>query len=167
MAIGSYMLEFDSRPDQGPMWIGPFGSSEAADREARRITGGVGEWSWSVVPLTAPEESIKYRKKPVEVEAEHFSSLNGERIVEWINTNGGTARLHIIDKMYDRDTDSFKPIDDYPPSITIETLEGTMCANVGDWMIQDALGNPDPAEARLAIDEWKRRLYAKAGGCGE
>ncbi len=57
MATAGFVLEFDSRPDQGPMWIGPFDTAEAADREALRITGGVGEWSWSVVPLTAPEES--------------------------------------------------------------------------------------------------------------
>ncbi|MFF4026971.1 hypothetical protein ACFYY5_29385 [Nocardia elegans] len=90
----------------------------------------------------------KYKKRPVEIEAEHLSSLNGERITEWINANGGTARLGVIKWIYDRDTDTRKPYDgDNPLWIEIETLEGTMTANVGDWIIRGVAGEFYPCRS--------------------
>ncbi|MGW5519097.1 hypothetical protein [Nocardia africana] len=104
--------------------------------------------------MTSPQ---RYRKKPIEIEAEHLSSLNGERITEWINTNGGTARLGVIKWIYDRDTDTRKPYDgDNPLWIEIETLEGTMTANVGDWIIRGVAGEFYPCRGDIFEATYER-----------
>lgn len=75
------------------------------------------------------------------VEAEHLSSLNGQRITDWINENGGTARLRTIERTYHAASDMFLPYDgDNPLWIEIDTLEGTMSANIGDWIIRGVQG---------------------------
>lgn len=61
----------------------------------------------------------KYRKKPVEIEAVHFTDVAaGSRIAQWC---GGTNV-------------------DSPHEIRIETLEGTMTAVLGDWIIRGVKG---------------------------
>jgi hypothetical protein len=79
--------------------------------------------------------ALRYRKRPVVIEAEHLSSLNGDQVTEWIRANGGHARHVYSDpirrEMFDGDC---------PNWIEIETLEGTMTANVGDWIIRGVKG---------------------------
>lgn len=97
--------------------------------------------------------ALRYRKKPVEIEAELLSSLNGDRVTEWIRSNGGKA-LHVYAdpirrEMFDGDC---------PNWIEIKTLEGTMTANVGDWIIRGVKGEfypckPDIFEATYEAAE--------------
>jgi len=68
----------------------------------------------------------KFRKKPVEVYAYRWTANSYDettKIIEWILSNGGTARFI-----------------DYDPSmgkyIAIDTLEGIMRAMPGDWIIR-------------------------------
>lgn len=76
---------------------------------------------------------MKFRKKPVVIEARCFLTNNEptdrhlDDLVRWIVSNGGQAR-------HDR-TDIF-----------IQTLEGEMRANVGDWIIQGVKGEFYPCK---------------------
>lgn len=68
---------------------------------------------------------MKYRKKPVEIEAIQFED-NSDRICEIAEFMGGDLRVNYEDK------DN--------PYIPIETLEGTMKASVGDYIIKGVKG---------------------------
>lgn len=56
------------------------------------------------------------RKKPVVVAAMHYEGWNRDNVLRWINGIGGVASA--VDG-----------------NIIIETLEGRMAANSGDWVI--------------------------------
>lgn len=76
------------------------------------------------------------RKKPVEVEAMHYNSFNGDEVAKWC---GG--RL-----IFGRTTNGISAESYY--EIQIQTLEGDMYAGVGDWIIKGVKGefypcNPD------------------------
>lgn len=78
---------------------------------------------------------MKYRKKPVVIEAVQFTTNNErgsptmDRIVSWVNE-------HSIGKIARHDgTD-----------IYIVTLEGTMRASVGDWIIRGVNGEFYPCK---------------------
>lgn len=80
---------------------------------------------------------MKYRKKPVVIEAEKFDSEHhGHEIAEWC---GGSNEKS-------------------PGQIQIETLEGTMTASLGDYIIKGVQGEfypckPDIFEATYeAVD---------------
>jgi len=76
---------------------------------------------------------MKFRKKPVVIEANQFETnnepenVNMEFIVKWINGNKGMARHDSTD-------------------IYIQTLEGEMKAGVGDWIIQGVNGEFYPCK---------------------
>lgn len=77
----------------------------------------------------------RFRKKPVVVEAIQFSGDNTVEIAEllgWECTDG-----------------------DHSESIIVETLEGDVTANVGDWVIRGVMGEGYPCRDdifRLAYD---------------
>lgn len=75
---------------------------------------------------------MKYRKKPVVIEAIQFID-NADRIMEIHEFLGGdTMRINYEDK--------------YNPYIKIETLEGTMKASVGDYIIKGVNGEFYPCK---------------------
>ena len=65
----------------------------------------------------------KYRKKPVVVEAEQFTSESKDRVFAWISRNKAAG----VDL-------------DGNPTLQIQTLEGVMTANLGDWIIKGVAG---------------------------
>lgn len=73
----------------------------------------------------------KFRKLPVEVEAMQVLDDLGNHaaIHRWINENGGTARMPAFD-----------------PWLIIETLEGDMRADLGDWVIRGVAGEFYPCK---------------------
>jgi len=71
---------------------------------------------------------MKYRKKPVVIEAERFTGNNWEAMGEFV---GGKAS---IAKEYRKDI------------LLIETLEGTMRADAGDWIIKGVKGEFYPCK---------------------
>lgn len=75
---------------------------------------------------------MKYRKKPVVIDAMHFKTNNDDgtcmkEIENWVFAEGG--------EITNNNTD-FK----------IETLEGIMTANVGDWIIKGVNGEFYPCK---------------------
>lgn len=79
--------------------------------------------------------STKYRKKPVEVEAYQFDGDNGYALADWINNGGSEAEC-----CYDRCNGGF--------AVYVETLEGTMQAAKGDWIIRGTEGEFYPVKGR-------------------
>src|SRR5690606_24767089 len=81
---------------------------------------------------------MKYRKKPVVIEAMRFEgtppdATNASSIIDWILAEGKhAARFHLTD-----DDDAY---------IAIDTLEGTMRADRGDWIIRGVQGEFYPCK---------------------
>lgn len=66
---------------------------------------------------------MKFRKKPVVIEAWQFTVDNLPSIPEWINQDGLAGE-----------------------SLFIDTLEGTMRADTGDWIIKGVNGEVYPCK---------------------
>lgn len=75
----------------------------------------------------------KYRKKPVEIEAVRFLGFNQSEVVGWVVNNGGTASFH---EAGEKVPGPGRGITTLPEYIAIDTLEGTMKAFVGDYVIK-------------------------------
>ena len=69
----------------------------------------------------------KYRKKPVIVEALHFEGRDAGRVVDWINSNGGTAAI-VGDHLH------IKTLEDGPNG------EAKHVADPGDYIIRGVQG---------------------------
>jgi hypothetical protein len=74
---------------------------------------------------------MKYRKKPVVIEAMQLQSDNVSKVLEWM---GG---LGVSSGGYDQND---------MPFITIKTLEGNMTAEVGDYIIKGVKGEFYPCK---------------------
>lgn len=85
---------------------------------------------------------MKYRKKPVIIEAVQFED-NSDRIIEIHEFMGGdTIRVNYEDK------DN--------PYLKIETLEGTMKASVGDYIIKGVNGEFYPCKPDIFEKTYER-----------
>ncbi len=71
---------------------------------------------------------MKFRKKPVVIEAIQFTGSNWEKIGEIVGQKASLARKH----------DS--------PILLINTLEGEMRADIGDWIIKGVKGEFYPCK---------------------
>lgn len=80
-------------------------------------------------------EQLKYRKRPVVIEAIQWDGTPtaATPIIDWILAGGGTARYHNIETVL-------------PQSIYIDTLEGTMRAEPRDWIIRGVQGEFYPCK---------------------
>ena len=76
-------------------------------------------------------EAMKYRKKPVEIEAHQWDGTaeKATEIIDGILMNGGSAT-------YRCDGPGGCPGTEGSHYIVIQTLEGDMLASPGDWIIQ-------------------------------
>ncbi len=70
----------------------------------------------------------KFRKKPVEIEAEQFTEENKNRAFNFIRCN------------------CHADFEDDLPVIKIQTLEGVMTARIGDWIIKGVNGEFYPCK---------------------
>lgn len=72
---------------------------------------------------------MKFRKKPVVIDATNWdgSVEDATRVIDWVLEGDGTARY--IDYP-----------DGEPKYVAIDTLEGTMLASPGDWIIRGVQG---------------------------
>lgn len=88
----------------------------------------------------------KYTKKPVTIEATQWDGTVEEatRIIDWILSGGGKARYHEEipeeKKVWEPDGKSYEIIEARPALIYIDTLEGLMRADKGDFIIRGIKG---------------------------
>ena len=76
---------------------------------------------------------MRYRKKPVEIEAVHFADAT-------------LGTLDKISKFMDQEQEIVFDNDTAEPKIKIETLEGSMFASVGDYIIKGIKGEFYPCK---------------------
>lgn len=90
-----------------------------------------------------------YRKKPVVIEAMQFgSTADASPIIDWILYNGGTARYHEPVPEY-VSPDGKQGHSEILESIAIDTLEGTMSAMLGDYIIRGVHGEFYPCKPEI------------------
>lgn len=81
--------------------------------------------------MSAPKQ---YRKKPVVIEAmqfEPFDGRNGREVSEWVGDAFVGSRSHKDGRFF---------------QLSIRTLEGTMTALPGDWLIKGVAGEVYPCK---------------------
>lgn len=85
----------------------------------------------------------RYRKKPVEIEAVQWDGTaeGATSIIDWILASGPTASYTCSNPDRCSGTDG-----DVPHSISIQTLEGTMRAELDDWIIKGVAGEFYPCK---------------------
>jgi hypothetical protein len=89
----------------------------------------------------------RYRKKPIVVEAMQW--LGGAEaatpVIDWVLAAGErSARYH--EYVEAGEDDEGKGWPDDPEHLAIDTLEGTMRADVGDWVIRGVQGEHYPCK---------------------
>lgn len=89
---------------------------------------------------------MKYRKKPVVIEAIQFDGENGRAVIEWIRLG---------------EVDCGLSVNEY---ITIETLEGCMKATLGDWIIKGIAGEFYPCKDSIFTATYERVSESEAQG---
>ena len=70
---------------------------------------------------------MRFRKKPVVIEALQFTGTNGEEIEKFTNNNARTLATHT-------------------PLMKVSTLEGEMQVRTGDWVIKGIAGEFYPCK---------------------
>jgi hypothetical protein len=76
---------------------------------------------------------MKFRKKPVVVDAMQFIGNNGDDVVEWAKSLGANDAI-------------FWNTSNTTGCVGIRTLEGTMHASPGDWIIRGTAGEFYPCK---------------------
>lgn len=91
-------------------------------------------------------EPLKFRKKPVVIEAARWDGTaeGAGPIIDWILTGDSTASYWCSDS-----TRCAENAGDTPHTIAIQTLEGTMHATVGDWVIKGIQGEFYPCKGDI------------------
>lgn len=100
---------------------------------------------------------MKYRKKPIEIEAWQFDpSRPATDVPVWISLS-----------WWHEDTvpEPLGLLRRGSPCLLIPTLEGTMRANIGDWIIRDVNGEVYPC--RSDIFESTYEIVPDNGGAGQ
>lgn len=107
-------------------------------------------------------EVVKLRSKIVKIEAMQFTggAENATPIINWVLENGGTARYHEYrthDTSVNEETGvehSYKRNTPSPEHISIDTLEGTMRASVGDWIFRGLEGEFYPCKDSVKVAKY-------------
>jgi hypothetical protein len=75
--------------------------------------------------------AIKFRKRPVVIEAMQLIDdlANHTAIADWVTSHGGKVRMPALE-----------------PCLYIQTLEGEMRADLGDWVIRGLAGEFYPCK---------------------
>lgn len=72
---------------------------------------------------------MKFRKRPIVIEAEQFTFENKDRVFNFVTCN------------------CYAAFDEYGyPELKIQTLEGEMTAKLGDWVIKGTIGEFYPCK---------------------
>lgn len=80
-------------------------------------------------------EPTKFRKKPVAIEAIQLTESNRAEILQWAKSYAPLG--HLIGAV---------PKSCHPHQMLVHTLEGTMTASLGDWIIRGVQGEFYPCK---------------------
>lgn len=104
-------------------------------------------------------EPIKYRKKPVVIEAMRFAGTNAEThaVYLWIekNTRGSFEPLAVLDEGKPAPASGVS-IDPRDGRMIISTLEGPHWVNVGDYVIRGVAGEFYPCKPDIFEATYER-----------
>jgi hypothetical protein len=91
---------------------------------------------------------MRYRKKPIQIEAMRWTGTpeSASEIIDWALGQGGTIRFHEGQWPYD---DGQEGTPGHPPTLTVDTLEGTMTASAGDFVIRGVAGEFYPCKGSI------------------
>jgi hypothetical protein len=78
---------------------------------------------------------MKYRKKPVVIDAEHYNGHNGDFLRRW--SGGAVVESPVLEPSEENPSGAY---------LQIKTLEGTMTAITGDWIIRGVKGEFYPCK---------------------
>jgi hypothetical protein len=85
----------------------------------------------------------RYRKLPVVIEAWHLTGVREmKRAAKWIESHGGTV--------------SYRPPVNFGHALDIKTLEGTMTAELGDWVVRGVQGEFYPVDPDVFAQTYER-----------
>lgn len=107
-------------------------------------------------PTVPPAGPNAYRKKPVVIEARQFTggAASASPLIDWILANGGTARWNeACDEWESEDGTQGHPAS--PEHLAIRTLEGTMFADPGDWIIRGVKGEFYPVKPDIFAETYE------------
>lgn len=81
---------------------------------------------------------MKFRMKPVVITAKHWDGTvhSASEVIDWVLAGDGTARYH-------HESDA---VPGARTELAIETLEGTMYASPGDWIVCGVQGEFYPCK---------------------
>ncbi|MEO3922683.1 hypothetical protein ABGB07_02190 [Micromonosporaceae bacterium B7E4] len=95
-----------------------------------------------------------FRKKPVEVQAIQWTGDNTTEVIDWVLATGDrSARWHEATHGFGGTNKDLPPS---PEFIAIDTLEGTMRAVVGDWIIRGVQGEHYPCKPDIFAATYER-----------
>ena len=99
---------------------------------------------------------MKYRKKPVVIEAIQYNGNNGREIGDWATINGDRNILQspVLEPSPNNPTGSY---------LQIVTLEGTMTACVSDWIIKGVQGEFYPCKPDIFEQTYEPDNYCRRG----
>lgn len=91
----------------------------------------------------------RYRKRPVVIEAFCWAGGPGaaSEVIDWVLAGGGTAR-------YACDNDAACAAGDPGHHLAIDTLEGTMRAEPGDYIIRGVQGEHYPCKPAIFAETY-------------
>jgi len=94
-------------------------------------------------------DAIAVRKRPIVVYAMNFTGRNAaDNIVDWIRSCDGEARYHkALPATLDRHAERER--------ICIDTLEGTITASLGDWVIRGTHGEFYPVKPDIFAETYE------------
>ena len=102
-----------------------------------------------------------YQKKPISIQATQWTGgpQAADPIINWILTNAGTATWT---EQHDADPNGEYPAE--PECIRIRTLEGTMRALPGDWIIRGVNGEFYPCKPDIFTKTYTPDQYQESAG---
>ncbi|WP_313813007.1 hypothetical protein [Glutamicibacter sp.] len=92
-------------------------------------------------------KSLKFRKKPVVIEAFQLTETNRGEILQWAKSNAPLGTLIRA-----------VPKSGHAHQMLVHTLEGTMTANVGDYIIRGVQGEFYPCKPDIFEQTYERDL---------
>jgi len=102
---------------------------------------------------------MKYQKRPVVIEAEQWDGTaeDATRIIDWMLYHGGTARYHDDPIDYGHDVMPGDVIE-RNIGISINTLEGTITASPGDYIIRGVKGEFYPCKPDIFAETYEQAV---------